>query len=360
MMNKNETIAKAIDAMKICNACRYCESYCAVFDAMELKRSFSESDIYYLANLCHDCRGCYYSCQYAPPHEFDLNIPKTFSKIRAVTYRKFSWPPNFSLASFKYGGLLILLSVLSITGVLWGLFSGGKFFFSDHPDNSFYSVIPEAVIIWISAALFLFALISFVKSFGSFRSYISGSPHAFRLKPLIKTVADILTLRYLDGFGEGCNYEDESFSNWRRWMHQMILYGFVLTFIATTAAAFYEHLLHIKPPYSYFSLPVILGTSGGALQIAGIIGMFWLKLKSDKAPYYEHLIGFEISFSLLLFFVNLSGFLVLFLRETSAAGTIFTVHIGLVWTLFLYLPYSKFAHAIYRSAALLYFHKSQR
>lgn len=359
MMNKNETIAKAIDAMKICNACRYCESYCAVFDAMELKSSFSESDIYYLANLCHDCRGCYYSCQYAPPHEFDLNIPKTFSKIRAVTYHKFSWPPNFSLASFKYGGLLILLSVLSITGVLWGLFSGGKFFFSDHPDNSFYSVIPEAVIIWISAALFLFVIISFVKSFVSFRSFIGHNSH-LRLKPVLKAFADVLTLRYLDGFGEGCNYEDESFSNWRRWMHQMILYGFVLTFAATTAAAIYEHLLHIKPPYSYFSLPVILGTSGGVLQIAGIIGMFWLKLKSDKAPYYEHLIGFEISFSLLLFFVSFSGFLVLIFRETAAAQFMFIVHIGLVWTLFLYLPYSKFTHAVYRFAALLYFHKSQR
>ena len=61
--------------MEICNACRYCEGFCAVFPAMELRREFSDADLSYLANLCHNCRGCYYSCQYAPPHELGINLP---------------------------------------------------------------------------------------------------------------------------------------------------------------------------------------------------------------------------------------------------------------------------------------------
>ena len=52
----------------ICNACRYCEGYCAVFPAMELRRSFSDGELEHLANLCHNCRSCFYACQYAPPH----------------------------------------------------------------------------------------------------------------------------------------------------------------------------------------------------------------------------------------------------------------------------------------------------
>ena len=63
--------------MTICNACRYCEGFCAVFPAMELRRTFTDQDLKYLANLCHNCRGCYYACQYAPPHEFNLNVPSS-------------------------------------------------------------------------------------------------------------------------------------------------------------------------------------------------------------------------------------------------------------------------------------------
>ena len=68
--------------MMICNACRYCEGYCAVFPAMELRRNFTKADLTYLANLCFDCRDCYYACQYAPPHEFAINIPKLMAQVR--------------------------------------------------------------------------------------------------------------------------------------------------------------------------------------------------------------------------------------------------------------------------------------
>ena len=64
----------------ICNACRYCEGYCAVFPALERRLSFAEGDLAYLANLCHDCGACYYACQYAPPHEFELNFPKMMAR----------------------------------------------------------------------------------------------------------------------------------------------------------------------------------------------------------------------------------------------------------------------------------------
>ncbi|HWP85710.1 MAG TPA: tricarballylate utilization protein TcuB, partial [Terriglobia bacterium] len=74
-------------AMRLCNACRYCEGFCAVFPALERRLRFEEPDLHYLANLCHDCGECYYSCQYAPPHEFALNLPKTLAEIRRQTYR---------------------------------------------------------------------------------------------------------------------------------------------------------------------------------------------------------------------------------------------------------------------------------
>src|ERR1700736_3722847 len=81
-MQTTEVVQDARRAMEICNACRYCEGFCAVFPAMELRREFSNGDLSYLANLCHNCRACYYSCQYAPPHEFGLNLPRTLAELR--------------------------------------------------------------------------------------------------------------------------------------------------------------------------------------------------------------------------------------------------------------------------------------
>ena len=71
--------------MEICNACRYCEGYCAVFPAMTLHREFVQADLNYLANLCHNCQACYHACQYAPPHPFGVNVPQTFSLLRDQT-----------------------------------------------------------------------------------------------------------------------------------------------------------------------------------------------------------------------------------------------------------------------------------
>ncbi|MBV8868009.1 MAG: CitB family transcriptional regulator, partial [Acetobacteraceae bacterium] len=65
-MRETDAVREARREMEVCNACRYCEGFCAVFPAMELRREFSSGDLSYLANLCHNCRGCYYACQYAP------------------------------------------------------------------------------------------------------------------------------------------------------------------------------------------------------------------------------------------------------------------------------------------------------
>ena len=89
----SEAESEVARQLQICNACRYCEGFCAVFPAMTRRLSFEKADIHYLANLCHSCGACLHACQYAPPHEFAVNVPQSMAKVRVQTYADYSWPP---------------------------------------------------------------------------------------------------------------------------------------------------------------------------------------------------------------------------------------------------------------------------
>ena len=85
-MLATDNLREADRLMTICNACRYCEGLCAVFPAMEMRRTFAAGDLNYLANLCHQCGACFPDCQYSPPHQFDVNVPAALAKLRNDTY----------------------------------------------------------------------------------------------------------------------------------------------------------------------------------------------------------------------------------------------------------------------------------
>src|SRR6188768_3411340 len=96
--------------MTICNACRYCEGFCAVFPAMTRRLEFGKADIHYLANLCHNCGACLHACQYAPPHEFAVNVPRAMAKVRRDTYAEFAWPAPLG-ALYRRNGLALSLAL---------------------------------------------------------------------------------------------------------------------------------------------------------------------------------------------------------------------------------------------------------
>src|SRR6202000_82678 len=101
--------------MTICNSCRYCEGFCAVFPAMKRRPDSPEADLTYLANLCHNCGECLYACQYAPPHEFAVNVPKVLAEIRLHSYEKYGWPKVLGRAFRANGTIAALLLLVCCT-----------------------------------------------------------------------------------------------------------------------------------------------------------------------------------------------------------------------------------------------------
>ena len=97
--------------------------------------NFTSADLDYLANLCHNCAECYYACQYAPPHEFAVNVPKTLAEIRVRSYQHYAWPA--ALASvFRRNGWVAALALV-IAFAIWIAATNG----STATSAQFYQVI---------------------------------------------------------------------------------------------------------------------------------------------------------------------------------------------------------------------------
>jgi citrate/tricarballylate utilization protein len=358
-------VAEAQRVLAICNACRYCEGYCAVFPALERRLAFTEHDVHYLANLCHNCGSCLYACQYAPPHEFQLNFPRILAQVRKRTYQRYAWP-GFLAGAFERNGLAVALvtaASLALFVIAMAMVDDPARLFAAHPDaeGAFYAVLPHGAMAGAFAIVFGYVMLALAMSFARF--WPDGGEAASELaSPAASGSAtwDSLTLRYLDGGGDGCTYPDERPSFARRNFHHLTFYGFMLCFAATSVATLYHYGFGWKAPYGFWSLPVLLGTAGGVGLLAGPAGLIWLKRRRDALLVDPSQDGMDLAFLALLFAVSLTGLLLLSLRETRAMGILLALHLGLVLALFVSLPYGKFVHALYRFAALARFHIERR
>ena len=342
--------------MQICNACRYCEGYCAVFPAMARRLEFGKADVHYLANLCHNCGACLHACQYAPPHEFAVNVPEAMAKLRLQTYAEYAWPPalgglyqrnGLTLALALAAGLaLFLLLALMQKGTLW----------QAQPAANFYQVFPHNLMVVMFAPIFLFALFALALGVRRFWKDVSPGDLAGDAPgaAVAEAARDALLLKYLDGgHGLGCNEADDAYTLWRRRWHHFTFYGFLLCFASTSLATIYHYLFGWSAPYAATSLPVLLGAAGGIGLVIGPAGLLWLNLKRHPLHGDAAQKPMDRAFIGLLFVVSLTGLALLVWRDTQFMALWLAIHLGVVMALFLTLPYGKFAHGIFRSAALL-------
>ncbi len=351
-----ELMREAENMMTVCNACRYCEGFCAVWPAMEYRRKFPETDLKYLANLCHNCSECYYACQYAPPHEWMVNPPQTFARIRAESYQEYVWPKALASA-FRANGLVgALLTALMLVGFFFGVtqLAGNASLSTAVAGGDFYKVTPHEVMVLSFGAVALFVLIALSVGLLRFwRDIGEEVPDLFNVPSLSKAIKEVLSLKYLDNGGYGCAYPEDESSQSRRWFHHFTFYGFLCCFVATTIGFIYYYGFGWTGPYGYTSLPVIFGAVGGLGLVVGPIGLWWLKTRRNREITDESQYGMDVAFIVLLLLTSITGLLLLVLRETAAMGSLLAIHLGIVMTLFLMMPYGKFVHGLYRSAAIL-------
>jgi citrate/tricarballylate utilization protein len=219
-------------------------------------------------------------------------------------------------------------------------------------DGNFYAVFSHNTLALLFGAVFGFSLLAL--TIGLVRFWRGITPGNISGGAVAEATHDLLTLKYLGGgHGDGCNNEDDAFSLWRKRFHHFTFYGFLLCFAATSVATLYHYLLGLRAPYALTSLPVLLGTLGGLGLLIGPAGLLYLNLRRNSAHGDATQKPMDRAFIALLFLMSASGLALLGYRDTSALTLLLTVHLGFVMAFFLTMPYSKFAHGFYRTAALL-------
>ncbi len=343
--------------LTICNGCRYCEGFCAVFPAMTRRLSFEAADIHYMANLCHNCGACLHACQYAPPHEFAINVPRAMAQVRGKTYSDYAWPAPLGQLYRRNGLTLSLALAAALALFIW--------LAADAPAGAtdFYAIFPHNFLVSLFAPVFLFAVFALAMGVRRFWRDITPATTGASLSSPATAEAthDVLRLKYLDGgHGDGCNNEDDAFSQSRRRAHHLTFYGFLLCFAATSVATIYHYAFGWVAPYDLPSLPKVLGAVGGVMLCVGTLGLFKLKLQRHPLHGDPNQKAMDYGFIGLLFLTSATGLALWALRGHAQMPLALAIHLGSVMALFATLPYNKFAHGVYRTAALLRFAVEKR
>ena len=347
-------VAEASRQLTICNACRYCEGFCAVFPALERRNLLSTGDVVQLANLCHDCRACFDACMYSPPHEFDINPPLVLSAARVASYERYTWPRHISRVFRGRVGLVsgLALGAALLVGLAIATRGVHRLVATPHGAFSPYAVISYPAVLVTFLAAIGYGLVVMALAGRSYWREVGGM--RIRRGELARALSGALTLRNQRGGGGDCYYpDDEQPSSLRRRLHHAVAGGFALCLLSTIAAGVLQDILGSDPPYPLLSVPVVSGTLGGAGLVVGCLGLLELKRRSSPVTSYAAMTVKDYGLLAALSLLGATGIIVLATRDTAAYPIAFLVHLAAVLLAFITWPYGKFVHLVYRFLALV-------
>lgn len=335
--------------LQICNACRYCEGYCSAFPAITRLRAFTDGDITQIANLCHNCRGCYYACQYTEPHEFALNLPGILAQARTESWQRHAWPGGLAALFHRNAWATIFVTVLGFAL----LFLAIKALGASAGGEGFYALLSHGAMVAIFAPAFILPLLALGAGLRGYWREVGGG--RIRVAHITDALRQAATMRNLaGGHGDGCNFEEsERYTPARRRAHHAVMYGFLLCFASTSTGTILHYGFDIPAPYPLFSLPKLFGISGGVLLTLGCVWMLALKSRADAHLSDPTTRDSDTAFVALLGFTGFSGLALYGLGATSALPLLLAVHLGAVLSFFLLTPYTKMAHGFFRLLALV-------
>ncbi len=303
--------------------------------------------------LCHQCGVCN---AYCPRGAQPANLMAALRDYSIGYYAV----PNFMgrwLEAPRYLPLLFLIpAVILLTMVAWS----GNLTSLPQGEVIFAKFIPDFTVEVVYSIAVGLAIIGGV--LGGFRYWNAmaralGQPgkEADALKHFIASVKEIFEHRKFaactkDPAGTKATHKEHL---WRT--HLLVFYGFLGLIITTTSVWIGQLFFSYYEPFPLWHPVKILGNVSG-IAVIGALTVFFVRrivdgTKAGKSTYSDWL------FLGILALTALTGYANEALRLADirfAAYPMYFIHLVLVFFLLVYFPYSKFAHVVYRTAAMLF------
>ena len=135
--------------------------------------------------------------------------------------------------------------------------------------------------------------------------------------------------------------------------HLVVFYGFMGLVVTTASVGIGIYAFGYLTPWPFWHPVKILGNVSGAAVIVALAVFLWRRIADDKlagkSTYSDWL------FLTILLLTTLTGFGSQWLRLAGlrVAYPMYFVHLLFIFFLLVYIPYSKFAHLVYRTLAML-------
>ncbi len=347
------------ESLKKCYQCATCSVVCNVtpeetpFPRKEmiwaqwgLKEKFQGNPDVWLCHQCNDCTA--YCPRGAKPGE-------VLGAIRKQTIKQYSAPSvlvdivnNQKLMPliFLIPAVLVAI-VIAMTGTL-GIPDGAVIFTKMIPVLPIQILFTPALIFGVAVGALG------VKKFWADMKLANGVSSGDLKTSIIDTAKQVLSHE---------KFKDCDESKDRYTSHLVLFYSFVILGITTAIGALYIDILHMESPFSIgYGTPVkLFGIVGAAAIVVGTLLMINNRFKNQET------LGLGSYFDWLLIgiigVVGFSGTLAYLARLAGigmVAYPVYFIHLVFVFSLFIYLPFSKLAHMFYRGAAMCFMKYSGR
>jgi len=306
--------------------------------------------------LCHNCGDCSTLCpRGAKPGD-------VLAAVRQYTITEYATPKALGKMVNDPKKLPVLLAIPTVlfivTGLILKMFGVNWLNFAPGGDEivhaHFFStwlvdvmMIPASL--W-AVAVFGLGLKRFLADIHA-NALAEGKTDKESIEPagFIQALFRVIpTILKHDKFNECTENKDRSTA------HMMVFFGFIGLFIVTSIFFIVLYVFQIHGPYSQMNPVKWLANIAGVSLVIGSCLMIKNRLakKDDQVSTYKDwfLIGLALA-------LGLSGMLTEMTRLGGLAGIsyfLYFVHLVFVWSLFIYVPFTKLAHIVYRTTAMTY------
>ena len=363
---KRQIIGLDAPDLSLCYQCGTCTAVCPIstsdnaFPRKEMvwvqwglkERALGNASIW----LCHQCGTCN---AYCPRDAKPSNVMAALREDSIAHYAV----PRFmgkALSHPRYLPLLFAIPALILLAVLGGIghlgsLPEGRIVFS----KLLPIILVEIVFLGCIGLSLVGAALGGLRYWRAMNAAAGTAGHG-RRPDLAGAILDILRHRRFQQCTEAPAGTRPSHKEHLYKTHLAVFYGFLGLVVTTASVGIGIYAFGYLTPWPFWHPVKILGNLSGAAVIAALAVFLWRRLADDakagKSTYSDWL------FLSILALTTLTGFgsQALRLAGLRLAYPMYVVHLLFIFFLLVYIPYSKFAHLVYRTVAILHAAASAR